>query len=124
MSRPVAALSFGALVALVLAGCASNDAPAAGSNVIEVTSTADACELSSAEAPSGTLTFTVTNDGTDVTEFYLLAEDGERVVSELEDIGPGVSRDLVVQVEPGSYVTACKPGMVGDGIRQDFTVTD
>ena len=25
---------------------------------------------------------------------------------------------------PASYVTACKPGMVGEGIRGDFTVTD
>ena len=25
--------------------------------------------------------------------------------------------------EPGTYQTACKPGMVGDGIRADFTVT-
>ena len=25
--------------------------------------------------------------------------------------------------EPGTYQTACKPGMVGDGIRGDFKVT-
>lgn len=25
--------------------------------------------------------------------------------------------------EPGTYKTACKPGMIGDGIRGDFTVT-
>ena len=30
----------------------------------------------------------------------------------------------MVQVGPGTYVTACKPGMVGDGIRAAFTVTD
>ena len=38
--------------------------------------------------------------------------------------GPGVTRDLVVQAEPGAYFTACKPGMIGDGIRAAFTVTD
>lgn len=124
MSRPAPALSLGALTALVLAGCASNDAPATSSSVITVTSSADSCELSTTEAPSGTLTFSVTNGGADVTEFYLLAEDGLRVVAEVENIGPGLSRDLVVQARPGSYVAACKPGMVGDGIRQDFTVTD
>ncbi|WP_448631531.1 iron uptake system protein EfeO [Cellulomonas soli] len=64
------------------------------------------------------------NDGTDVTEFYLLAEDGLQVMAEVENIGPGLSRDLVVQLRPGTYWTACKPGMVGDGIRAQFTVTD
>ena len=41
----------------------------------------------------------------------------------MENIGPGLSRDLVVTAPEGSYYTACKPGMVGDGIRQAFTVT-
>jgi iron uptake system component EfeO len=76
------------------------------------------------DAPSGTVTFSVRNTGDAVTEFYLLAEDGLRVISEIENIGPGLTRDLVVRVRPGSYLTACKPGMVGDGIRAAFTVTD
>lgn len=101
-------------------GAASSDAPGA----LTVSSTADACEVSADSAPSGTLTFSVTNDGSDVTEFYLLADDGLRIVSEIENIGPGISRDLVVQAAPGDYYTACKPGMVGDGIRAAFTVTD
>jgi iron uptake system component EfeO len=122
MSRPAAAaLAVGAVLAL--AGCVANDAPG-NTGAIAVTSTADECSLSTAQAPSGTLTFQVTNGGSDVTEFYLLAEDGLRVISEVENVGPGLSRDLVVQARPGSYVAACKPGMVGDGIRQDFTVTD
>ena len=79
---------------------------------------------STATAPSGNITFTVTNKGDEVTEFYLLAEDGLRIISEIENIGPGLSRDLVVQLRPGTYVTACKPGMIGDGIRAAFTVTD
>ena len=75
--------------------------------------------------PSGTLTFSVTNTGSKVTEFYLLAEDGLRIVGEVENIGPGLTRDLVVsRAGRARYVTACKPGMTGDGIRADFTVTD
>jgi iron uptake system component EfeO len=96
----------------------------AAPGALTVSSTADACEVSADSAPSGTLTFSVTNDGSDVTEFYLLADDGLRIVSEIENIGPGISRDLVVQAAPGDYYTACKPGMVGDGIRAAFTVTD
>jgi len=122
MSRPAAAALVAGAV-LALAGCVADDAPAA-TGAIAVTSTADECALSTAQAPSGTLTFQVTNGGPDVTEFYLLADDGLRVIAEVENVGPGLSRDLVVQARPGSYVAACKPGMVGDGIRQDFTVTD
>ena len=67
--------------------------------------------------PPGNLAFEVTNTGTQVTEFYLLAEDGLRIVGEVENIGPGLTRDLVVTAPAGTYVTACKPGMIGDGIR-------
>ena len=59
-----------------------------------------------------------------MTEFYLLAEDGLRIVGEVENVGPGLSRDLVVIAPEGKYFTACKPGMVGDGIRAGFEVTD
>jgi iron uptake system component EfeO len=90
---------------------------------LTVTSTADACEVSAGEAPAGTLSFAVHNDGSQVTEFYLLAEDGLRIVGEVEAIGPNTSKTLTVNAPAGSYVTACKPGMTGDGIRGDFTVT-
>jgi len=114
--------------ALALTACTDNSVPAAeGKNsptAITVSSTADACNLSTTSAPSGNLTFSVKNDGSDVTEFYLLAEDGLRIVSEIENIGPGISRDLVLTAKPGNYFTSCKPGMVGDGLRAKFTVTD
>ena len=45
-------------------------------------------------------------------------------MGEVENISPGLNRKLIVQLtEPGTYQTACKPGMVGDGIRGDFKVT-
>jgi iron uptake system component EfeO len=59
-----------------------------------------------------------------VTEFYLYGEDGKRIVGEVENIGPGITRELVLKVEPGNYITACKPGMTGDGIRAPFSVSD
>ena len=40
--------------------------------------------------------FDVTNSGSDVTEFYLLGEDGLRIVGEVENIGPSLDRQLVV----------------------------
>jgi iron uptake system component EfeO len=91
---------------------------------VSVTSTDDGCEVSADEVPAGTLTFDVRNDGSQVTEFYLLGEDGLRIVAEVENVGPQLSRQLVVNAPAGTYTTACKPGMTGDGIRADFTVTE
>ena len=121
MGRIASSLTLVGAVA-VAASCTSNDT-AAGSRTLDVTSTADACEIGASEAPAGRIVFKVTNDGSEVTEFYLLADDGQRVVGEVENIGPGLTRDLVVEASPGKYITACKPGMVGDGIRAPFTVT-
>jgi iron uptake system component EfeO len=119
---PYAAVSAFGLLALT--GCVAN-APAGSANAsLTVDSSADACTISAAEAPAGTLSFSVTNSGDQVTEFYLLADDGLRIVGEAENIGPGLTRDLVVQLAEGEYVTACKPGMTGDGIgKAGFTVT-
>ena len=118
------------LVALpALAACTQNATTATagssggGDGTVTVSSTDDACTLSSTEAPSGKLTFDVTNDGSQVTEFYLLDQDGKRILGEVENIGPQLTRQLVVNAAPGTYTTACKPGMKGDGIRADFTVT-
>ena len=87
---------------------------------INVDSSADACDARPpTKAPSGNVVFKVKNTGNEVTEFYLYGEDGMRIVGEIENIGPGLSRDLVVRAAPGKYVTACKPGMNGEGIRDD-----
>ena len=117
------ALLAAAVLPLTLAACTDNNA-AAAAGPIKVTSTADACTLSTQTAKSGNITFAIQNDGNQVTEFYLLAEDGLRIVAEVENIGPGLTRNLVVTAPAGNYTTACKPGMQGDGIRAGFEVTE
>ncbi|MXG88130.1 iron uptake system protein EfeO [Nocardioides flavescens] len=117
-----------------LAACTENAEPSAAGTgggsgggdprAVTVESTDDACDVSTTEVPAGTLTFDVTNSGSQVTEFYLLDEDGLRIVSEVENIGPGLSREMTVSAPAGSYLTACKPGMQGEGIRADFTVSE
>lgn len=102
----------------------SGDSGGDDARALTVASSDDACEVSAAEAPAGTISFDVTNTGSQVTEFYLLAEDGLRIVAEVENIGPSLTRALTASVPAGSYVTACKPGMTGDGIRAEFTVTE
>lgn len=136
--RHLTAFAAGTLVAAAaMAGCTTNTpagsaggaaagsgSPTAAAGNMAVQATDTSCGVSTATAPSGNLVFNVTNGGSKVTEFYLLASDGLRIIGEVENIGPGISRNLVVQAPPGSYFTACKPGMVGDGIRAAFTVTD
>ncbi|WP_299051904.1 iron uptake system protein EfeO [uncultured Nocardioides sp.] len=124
--RPLTALALLALAVPALASCTENAPAAEGGGddrTVTVTSSADACEVSTTEAPAGTLSFDVTNAGDEVTEFYLLGEDGLRIVAEVENVGPQLSRQLVVNAPAGEYMTACKPGMVGEGIRSAFTVT-
>ncbi|MBO9521587.1 MAG: peptidase M75 family protein [Nocardioidaceae bacterium] len=116
-----------ALLALPLSACSlteSNDDDPKAGGPISVASSDDACKVSTRKAESGTLTFRVKNTGSKVTEFYLYGEDGLRIVGEVENVGPGLTRDLVLTAQPGTYVTACKPGMVGKGIRAAFTVSD
>jgi iron uptake system component EfeO len=125
-ARAVFVASVSAAALLVLSACVANT-PAAtgGTESLTVDSSATACSVSAAEAPSGSVSFSIENTGDQVTEFYLLADDGLRIVGEVENIGPGITRDLVVQAKPGDYYTVCKPGMVGAGIgKAAFTVTD
>lgn len=120
-SRFAPAIAFPALAVLALAGCTSNSTD--GSAKIAVTITDDACTLSATDAPAGQAVFAVTNSGSKVAEFYVYGADGTKIVAEVENVGPGLSRDLVVTLEPGTYVTSCDPGMDGDDIRADFTAT-
>ena len=116
-----------ALAAFALTSCQAKEDKSAGDSKgpaeITVNASDNACELSGTENSTGPATFVITNNGTKVTEFYVYGE-GERVMGEVENISPGLQRKLIVQLaEPGTYQTACKPGMVGDGIRSDFKVT-
>jgi len=123
-ARPLLLTAAIAASALALTGCAAeDDATADPGGAITVKATDTACELSRTTAPAGQVKFTVTNTGSKVNEFYVYAAD-DRVVGEVENISPGLTRDFLVGLsEPGTYQTACKPGMAGDGIRADFTVT-
>ena len=121
--RALGALAATAVAALALAGCVAK-ADVAASDTLIVTSSDGACDVSAAAATSGTLAFDVTNSSQQITEFYLLASDGLRIVGEVENIAPGASRTLTVVAQPGDYFTLCKPGMIGEGVgRAAFTVT-
>jgi len=124
-NRPATIVSATALTALALAGCTAKEAPTADGarEPITVEASDSACALSATEAATGPSTFLITNNGSKATEFYVYGA-GDRVLGEVENVSPGLQRKLIVNItEPGTYRTACKPGMIGDGIRGDFVVT-
>ncbi|WP_431277592.1 iron uptake system protein EfeO [Leifsonia poae] len=105
-------LAGAATIALALSGCVPNNA-SADAEALSVTLNDDKCTVSTATAPSGAITFQVTNKGTDVNEFEILADDKLRIAGEKENIGPGTTVNYVVQLSEGKYFTACRKGMVG-----------
>jgi iron uptake system component EfeO len=119
LSFVTAATTVAALTAVT--GCTEKSS--AGANgVIAVTATDTKCEVSKKEFPAGHVELDIENKGSKVTEVYLLFPD-DRVVTERENIGPGTKQKVTAEVKAGDYRIACKPGMKGDGIRQDVTAT-
>ncbi|MEV6303284.1 iron uptake system protein EfeO [Actinoplanes sp. NPDC051861] len=107
----------------MLAGCGADEPETtAAGGPITVKATDSSCEVARTTVDAGTSVFAITNGGQKVTEFYVYAP-GDRVMAEVENIAPGLSRNLHVELPAGSYETACKPGMIGKGIRGQLTVS-
>jgi iron uptake system component EfeO len=107
-----------------LAACGGDkgdDTTAAAGGPVVVKASDTACDVGRTALDAGTSVFTITNAGSKVTEFYVYAA-GDRVMGEVENIAPGLSRELHVELPAGTYETACKPGMTGKGIRAALTV--
>ncbi|MFI6929275.1 iron uptake system protein EfeO [Streptomyces sp. NPDC050287] len=119
-SALTAAATAAALAAVT--GCTEKGGSADGDRVINVTATDDKCEVSKKEFPAGHLELAIENKGSKVTEVYVLFPD-DRIVTERENIGPGTKQKVTAEVKAGDYRIACKPGMKGDGIRQDVKAT-
>lgn len=105
------------LIALTsLAACSSSSKDA-----VRVTATDSACTPAKTTFAAGKTTFEVKNDGGTVTELYVYG-DGDTVVGEVENVGPGTARTLSVDLKAGDYELACKPGQTGTGIRTKIEV--
>jgi iron uptake system component EfeO len=115
-------------IALLLAGCVPNTPTAsssgAGSAALTVAIDDDSCVLSTDTATAGPVAFAIANNGTDVNEFEILAEDKLRIVGEKENVTPGQKITYTAALEPGTYYTACKFQQIGSPIGlSKFTVT-
>lgn len=119
--RALAASAAVTALALALTGCV---AKADLASAIAVDITDDGCSVAAVTAPAGAVTFALANNGTDVNEFEILADDQLRIVGEKENVTPGQEIDFTAQLEPGTYYTACKFQQVGAPLGlAEFTVT-
>ncbi|MCU1412263.1 MAG: peptidase family protein [Rhodoglobus sp.] len=121
-NRILAAAAGAGALALALTGCVPNST--AGGAALTVAITDDTCAVSEATTAAGNVTFSITNNGTDVNEFEILADDKLRIVGEKENVTPGQTVSYVAQLGPGTYYTACKFQLIGapTGVAE-FTVT-
>ena len=122
MSRPLLAL------ALAIGGvaCSGDDEPEGGDGA---GTTVDAAMrdweilLDPTTVPAGAITFDVTNDGPTTHEFEIFSGDadpaslpvengvanteGLELIDEVEDVTPGATAELSVDLEPGTYALIC-----------------
>jgi iron uptake system component EfeO len=121
-TRTLAGVAGAGILALALTGCVPNNQAGAATLAVDVTD--DTCVVSETTAASGAITFEITNSGTDVNEFEILADDKLRIVGEKENVTPGQTVSYVAQLAPGTYYTACKFQLIGAPIGlAEFTVT-
>ncbi len=123
------------LVVLVLAACTSEVTPGAS---VAVTLGDDAVVLEPATVPAGSVRFEATNEGTMTHEFEIFAgatttdlpvesnvavTEGLDLVDEVEDVVPGATASLTVDLEPGAYLVICNlPGHFANGMVALLTV--
>lgn len=107
-----------ALIAAVAAGCGANRTD----TTVAVNATDSQCDVAQTALKAGNIRFNFTNNGKKTNELYVLG-DKDRIVDEVENVTPGTTRALDVNLKAGSYTLACKPGQTGDGIRTKITVT-
>ncbi|MEW2352839.1 iron uptake system protein EfeO [Spirillospora sp. NPDC029432] len=126
--RALACASAAALPMTVLAACGGEErtragaSPAGGGGAVAIEASDNGCEVAKKEYTAGTIDFRITNRGREVTEVYVYAP-GDKIMTERENIRPGTTVTLTVQLGAGNYQIACEPGMTPPDFRQDITVS-
>ena len=117
---------------LLLGGCGESDSTG---TTVNADLREFSIELDRSSAPAGKVTFLVQNDGEDVHELVVLKTDiapdklplngdgdadeeaqGIVVLGEVEDIAPGKSGELTLELDRGKYVIICNISMLEDGV--------
>lgn len=138
----IASLSAATCLTLGVAGCADNDdettgastavdstpAPSAstsgasGGSEIAVAASDSACDIDKNSIPAGPVVLKIHNGGAQVTEVYILKDNGSGIVTERENIAPNSDTDLTAELPEGSFQISCRPAS-GERVNSDLTVT-
>jgi len=138
-------IAVAALTVFPVAACASDGSgsTAADEETVAVTLDDGVVTLTPDAVSAGAVALTATNEGTQVHEFEVLgvpegvdanalpvqdnvadvASQGLEVVDEIEDIAPGTTAELSLDLEPGTYVVICNlAGHYAMGMHATLTV--
>lgn len=88
--------------------------------VVAVTAGDDSCDIATAPLIAGTMRFAATNTGKLHTDVAVI--DGNRVLGQAKDIGPGSRKVFSVRLARGTYEISCAPGHTLGQIRTVFSV--
>ncbi|HWP64202.1 MAG TPA: FTR1 family protein [Candidatus Binatia bacterium] len=100
------ALALGLVATLLVAGCGSAGGGGTSASV-ELKAREYAFDPATVAVQAGRIEFRITNVGQETHEFEILGTDGEPI-DEVEDIVPGLTTSLVVELEPGTYRFVCR----------------
>jgi iron uptake system component EfeO len=115
---PVLAIVL-ALPALAACSTSGGGSGAPGGEKVAVGVNDEGCTPSTMEVAAGTTVFAVTNNGSEAGEFEVL--EGGQVLDEVENIVPGVTQDMSIDLEAGTYELIC---YLDDSPRGTLTVTE
>jgi uncharacterized cupredoxin-like copper-binding protein len=131
-------LTLGLCLLTLFATACSNDLDSGSTTMIRATLSDSAIELDQSSVPSGTISISVTNEGSMVHEIEVFAGDQTDLpvtqavadtssldlVDEIEDIVPGTSVTIDLDLPAGEYVILCNlPGHYQMGMVTRLTVT-
>jgi iron uptake system component EfeO len=107
--RKLAAWTAGATVACLLSGCSASSSvsTAPTGRAILITVTADTCGATWGHPSPGLQTFQIHNASSIATDIALTNAQTGGVYAEVEELGPGVTRSMQVDVGSGSYAFQC-----------------
>jgi iron uptake system component EfeO len=126
VTSPGAATAVVAL-AFAFAACSGNAtltgaATAVPSGVVAVQAKEYAFTPTAISVPSGSVTFSVSNAGSEVHEFEVFQ--GDKVVDEIEGIVPGLTKTATMTLAAGDYTFMCKlNGHDQLGMKGTITIT-
>jgi iron uptake system component EfeO len=124
-NRLVGAVWLAAL-AIVTVACQGSG----GGSTLDVSMRDYELTVSPGTVPAGTVTLEATSEGPSVHEFEVFEvtgdvaiTDGLTLVDEVEDIVPGASAELTLDLEPGTYAVICNlSGHYANGMHTTFVV--